>query len=357
MKTPARLSVLLLSLGTLTAASAAPWTFALFCDGRTYKGEAGGKDGVNMTAVHAIAADIASLKPDLVIFPGDLVNGDAHYGPLSKQFATWKEAMAPLAESGIPVYMSRGNHDVKQDTPKGAAEAAWKEAFPQLPRNGPPGEEGLSYFVDHENAEFIACEQFKGIEPGFRAGKADDATNHGMVSPWVIDRVKNSPARWVFVFGHESAFIGHHEDCMANFSQERDALWDALGKRGGVYLAGHDHMYIRRTAPDITGKPVLELVVGCGGATPYPYDNSDMNATLDRHARTTDAFINAKPGGKPNTGGFPMYFGYVLFKVDGDRITGVWRAFTNYDTKTFTGPVAPEKPRFEALDAFSWPET
>ena len=50
-----------------------------------------------------------------------------------------------------------------------------------------------------------------------------------------------------------------------------------------------------------------------------------------------------------------MYFGFVLITVDGPKITGEWRAFTNYDTTTSTGPVAPEQPKFETLDRFTWP--
>ena len=49
--------------------------------------------------------------------------------------------------------------------------------------------------------------------------------------------------------------------------------------------------------------PVLELVVGCGGAPNYPYDNVGLNKTP-----ATDLFINAA---KPtvNTGGYPAYWG------------------------------------------------
>jgi hypothetical protein len=336
-------------------APAEPWAFAVFCDGRTALGQAGGKDGVNVTALHAVAADVAAQGVSLVVFPGDLVNGSSSFGPLARQFATWREAMAPLYSAGVPVYVSRGNHELGQDSPKGASLAAWRAAFPDLPKNGPAGQEGLTYAVTRADAEFIAVDQFIGIRPGADPGQHDSAVNQGMVSPWVLDRVRRSAARWVFVFGHESAFIGHHEDCMGSFPEERDALWDALGERGGVYLTGHDHMYVRQTAPDAKGRKVLELVVGCAGATPYPLDNAGMNAQFDRHVVPEIQFVNARAGGVPNTGGLPMYFGYVLITVDGGRLTGRWRALTNYNTETFTGPVAPAEPRFETLDTFTWP--
>jgi hypothetical protein len=338
------------------SAKATPWSFAFFCDSRTDVGENGGRDGVNMIALHAIAADVAQEKVSLVIFPGDLVNGGPAFGPLEKQLATWKEAMAPIYDEGIPVYPCRGNHELKQDMlRKGISVSAWRAAFPTLPRNGPAGEEGLTYSVDYANATFIAGDDFIGIRPTYDRKRYDSTVNVGMVSPWVIEQVKTSKKQWVFAFGHESAFIGHHLDCLANFPEERDSLWDALGAKRGVYLSGHDHMYLRHTAPDSSNRPVLELVDGCAGATPYEYDNAALNAGYDRHVVPTCQFVNAKPGAIPNTRGLPMRFGYVLVTVDGAMMTGQWRAFMNYDTNTYSGPTPPEQPRFETLDTFSWP--
>jgi hypothetical protein len=151
-------------------------------------------------------------------------------------------------------------------------------------------------------------------------------------------------------------FLGHHRDCLANDPKERDQLWDALGARHGVYLCGHDHLYVRRKEPDSANRWVLELVVGDAGAPPYEYDHSALNANYDRHVVPTDLFINA--GGarasEHNTGGHPMYFGYLVITVDGSKLEGQWRAFTNFDVVKNAGPVPPEEPKFEALDTFTW---
>ncbi|MCX5823636.1 MAG: metallophosphoesterase [Deltaproteobacteria bacterium] len=49
---------------------------------------------------------------ELVIFPGDLVNGwYAINTPYADQFATWRKAMAPAYDAGIKVYPVRGNHE------------------------------------------------------------------------------------------------------------------------------------------------------------------------------------------------------------------------------------------------------
>ncbi len=348
-------------------------------DGRT-GGENGNITGVNDVVARALAAEVVKEKVSLVVFSGDLMNGNVKFGPIEQQFANWKRSMAAVYAAKIPLYVVRGNHDTAtaQDNPKGRVLAAWRAAFPELPQNGPAGEEGLTYSVDFENARFIAADEFIGKKKGFDAKVYDSTVNSGMVSPWVIARVKESAARWVFVFGHEAAYIGHHTDCLANVPEERDALFDALGEKGGVYLAGHDHMYVRQVAPDRAGRPVLTLVAGDSGAPPQIYDNSGLNAQVGRKVVPQNFFVNAKPdeggGAKPdddagkktapekvygptveNTNGLPMYFGYVLVTVEGDKISGEWRAFTNYNTKTATGPVAPEQPKFETLDRFTWP--
>lgn len=344
------------SVALQSIARADPWSFAFFCDSRTDVGESGGRDGVNIVSLHAIAADVAQQKVSLVIFPGDLVNGGPAFGTLERQLATWKTAMAPIFEAGIPVYSCRGNHELKQDMiRRGISVKAWRAAFPSLPQNGPSGEEGLTYSVEFANATFVACDDFIGIKPTYDRKKYDSTVNSGMISPWVIQQITNSKKQWVFAFGHESAFIGHHLDCLANFPEERDSLWDALGAKGGVYLSGHDHMYVRHTAPDSANRPVLELVDGCAGATPYEHDNEALNADYDKHVVPVSQFVNAKPGLESNTRNLPMYFGYVLVTIDGAKMTGQWRAFTNYDTESFSGPVPPEPPKFEALDTFSWP--
>lgn len=346
------------------ALTAAPWKFAVFGDGRT-GGENGNTTGVNDVAARAIAADVVKQQVKLIIFPGDLVNGNVKFGAIEEQLANWKKSMAAVYDAKIPIYVVRGNHDTAaaQDVPKGRTLAAWQAAFPDLPRNGPAGEEGLTYRVDFANARFIAADQFVGKKPGFDAKVYDSATNSGMISPWVLAQVKESTARWVFVFGHESAYICHHLDCLANVPEERDALFDALGEKGGVYFAGHDHMYVRQVAPDRANRPVLTMVVGDAGAPGYEFDHNEVNARIGRKVVPQTLFVNAKPpggsaglsAGVENTNRLPMYLGYVLVTVDGDTLSGEWRAFTNYDTTSATGAAAPEAPRFETLDRFTWP--
>lgn len=352
----------LLYATAVVSSGAAPWKFAIFSDGRAGSPtEHGSTNGVHVATLRLLAADAARQNISLVIFPGDLVNGGSNFGPLDRQFSTWKEAMKPLYDAGVAVYPCRGNHETHQDEPAGSAIQAWRAAFPNLPHNGPEDQRGLTYKVETNNACFIAFEQFAGRSANFDPTRYDSQVNSGMVPKWALDQILQTKARWVFAFGHESAFIGHHTDCLANVPAERDALWDALGAKGGIYVSGHDHLYARRTAPDANNRPVMELVAGDAGAPGYPYDNVALNANYDRHVVPTDLFVNAGPVAKSappdyskNTNHYPMYFGYVLITVDDTKITGGWRALTNYDTAAYPEN-PPDEPKFETLDAFSWP--
>lgn len=364
---------------------AAPWKFAVLGDGRT-GGENNNTTGVHDPVNRAIAEALVRDQVDLIVFSGDLANGGVRYGPMKQQFANFKASWAPVFAAKIPFYVVRGNHDTAaaQDNPKGTSLAAWREAFPDLPQNGPAGEEGLTYRVDHANARFIAVDQFIGKKPGFDAKVYDSKVNRGMINPWAIEQVKAATSRWVFVFGHEAAFIGNHKDCLANVPDERDDLFEALADKGGVYLAGHDHMYVRQTAPDRKGRDVLTLVVGDAGAPAQVYGNTSLNGQVGSKVMPKTHFVNAKPfaapptdeelanaakaakEGKappapplgppvPNTDGHPMYFGYVIVTVDGDKLTGEWRALVNYDSRTSKWTDATGKAKFETLDRFAWP--
>ena len=339
------------------AASAAPWKLALMGDCRGLKEGEGSKDGVRVSVLGPLAADAAKAGVNLVIFSGDLVNGSASCGSLTTQLTAWKEAMAPVYDAGIPVYPCRGNHETHQGEPSGESVKAWRAFFPEVPQNGPPGQEGLTFKVEFANATIIGFDQFIGMRSNSATqNPGDRVSKTGMMSPWVPDQIKDAKTPWVFVFSHEMAFPGHHTDCLADVPSERNALWDALGAKGGIYMSGHDHLYVRRTALDSAHRPVMELVLGCTGAPLYPYDDSLRSAKDNEPYVPTEQFINAKVGGggsgplKKNTNDYPQYFGYVLITVDGGKLTGEWRALTNYDAKTWS---LNGEPKFEALDTFT----
>jgi len=343
------LALFVLCLGGL--AMAAPWKFAVLCDSRGAEtGVQGSDTGVRTSVLGPMATAMAADGVDLVLFPGDEANGGPSCGKLVDQLKKWKETMAPLYEKHIPIYSFRGNHEEGQDFPPGSAVAAWDAVFPELPQNGPKGQKGLTYKVEHGNALFIGFDQYVGRAATYNSGRYDSTTNTGAVHPWVLQQINAATADWVFAFGHEPAFIATHRDCLANAPAERDALWDALGAKNGIYFSGHDHLYVRRTAPDRAGHAVTECIVGCAGAPFYPLSGEALNADYDRHVVPTDQFVNAAHGGTKNTNDYPQYYGYLLITVDGNTLTGEWKAFVNYDYKNWK---APEKPEFKTLDTFT----
>jgi hypothetical protein len=82
--------------------------------------------------------------PDFILFPGDEVIGltpDAD--ALKEQWRHWLETeMAWLDRETTPIWHTTGNHTT-YDT---MSEAVFREVL-GMPRNGPPGHAGLSYFV------------------------------------------------------------------------------------------------------------------------------------------------------------------------------------------------------------------
>ena len=81
-----------------------------------------------------------------IVFPGDEVIGlTADEAVLRAQWRHWHEREMAWARSRgrADYHAATGNHT----TYDALSEAVFREALPHLPRNGPPGQEGLSYFV------------------------------------------------------------------------------------------------------------------------------------------------------------------------------------------------------------------
>ena len=98
----------------------------------------------NFARVNAVLQQL-NPPPDFILFLGDHIAGYcADADTIRGQWRHWlREEMAWMVSDRIPVYHVTSNHD----TPDPVAERLWREAFPDLPRNGPPGQEGLSYWA------------------------------------------------------------------------------------------------------------------------------------------------------------------------------------------------------------------
>jgi hypothetical protein len=298
------------------------WTFAVVCDTRGNNDNVNlSKSGVNEVVVDSIARDIVKEGAELVIFPGDLVNGwFAISTPYADQFATWRKAMAPVYEAGINVYPVRGNHENGSPVaapfsfpwpPDGNAtpvivpiaelKAAYLTAFADawIPANGPAGEAGLTYSFVYKNAFFVGLDQF--INP-FRVNQA-----------WLDNQLRQNMQPHAFVYGHAPAFRVGHTDSLAYYPEDRDLFWNSLGNAGvRLYFSGHDHLYNRAHIDDQAGHTIYQVLAGSGGAPFSVWSWPYAEGTKVVHDYDDE-----------------VHYGYVIVTVDGPRVTMKWKALLN----------------------------
>jgi predicted phosphodiesterase len=329
MKNPCKQSLhvlaLLILIFSLLAASCVPaeaflrgdqsaWKFAVISDTQGNNRDAVNKSCINDAVVRAIADDIAKEKPDLVLVAGDLVNGWFRNGgtDYDTQYTNWKKAMAPVYHAGISVYPVRGNHDsgperlalpplpAHLEPPPDTVirlKEAFRKNFAEIPKNGPDGEEGLTYSFAHKNAFFIGLDQYVGGQ-------------HKIHQGWFERQLAGNRQPHVFVYGHEPAFGARHRDNLGFYPSDRDAFWNALGRAGGrIYFCGHDHFYNRALIDDAAGHPIRQIIVGTGGGSLKQWsglyqDGKSVRGECHESGRN----------------------GYALVTVEEAKITVVWKA-------------------------------
>jgi hypothetical protein len=113
-------------------------------------------------------------------------------------------------------------------------------------RGGPPGAEDTVYSWDYDSAHLVALNVY--WDGSTNAG-ADTAAG-GDIAPalleWLRADLAASAKPFVFVFGHEPAFMPpgtrHSGDSLDAYAENRDAFWSLLAERGAAaYISGHTH--------------------------------------------------------------------------------------------------------------------
>lgn len=292
-----------------------PWKFAVISDTQGDNRERNNKTCISDTVVQAIADDIVRENPDFVLVTGDLVNGWFRNGGTgyAVQYANWREAMKPVYQAKIRVYPVRGNHDSgperqalpplpshlepPPDTPV-LLKKAFRDAFPEpyIPKNGPAGEEGLTYSFTHKNAFIVGLDQYTGGQ-------------HKVNQDWLDRQLAGNRSPHIFVYGHEPAFEAVHKDNLAFYPKKRDLFWNSIGRAGGrVYFCGHDHFYNRAIVPDNDGSQIRQIIAGTGGGALKTWSGAYKDVK--------------RVQGEYHSGD---YHGYILVTLDGLRVTVVWR--------------------------------
>jgi 3',5'-cyclic AMP phosphodiesterase CpdA len=115
-----------------SGADSSPFRFAVVADSRSNHNN----PSVNSAVLRQLMSDMNAMNPAFCLFPGDLVyGGKAGNDAFKRQLQEW---VAATSESKGIIYVTPGNHELKG----GAGRAdAWREMFPNMPANGPPGEQ------------------------------------------------------------------------------------------------------------------------------------------------------------------------------------------------------------------------
>jgi Calcineurin-like phosphoesterase len=310
------------------------FTFAITDDSRAQGGAAAVSNGASVAVISAIAHDIAAARPDMVFFPGDMVTGEVNdAGQLSSELDTWAAAFAAVADAGIPLYTTRGNHEYNPGTngavnPIDPSLAPYKAHFPlptaQATLATPTGAENdLSWSFTYKNVKFIGFDNYANRTSTYDNTLYAPGSNSGQaMSSWVLNEVNSSTAGLVFATSHEMLWpSASHPDCLANDPDSRDALVKALAAHNGVYFSGHDHMLLRGTVANGNAK-VPVMVVGTGGGGNYAYGPPDPTVYTGYTGATT--FTDT---GHIDNSVNPV-FGWVLVTVYSDNTwTASFRGF------------------------------
>jgi hypothetical protein len=170
-------------------------------------------------------------KPQFIIFPGDEISGltpDANQ--LRAQWRHWlDQEMGWLDKRSIPIWHSTGNHTTYDEM----SEAVFREVL-DLPRNGPAGQEGLSYWIRQGDLLIVFVHTLWSGLGG--EGYVETA--------WLGEVLKtHTDAKHALVVGHHPAFpvngfSGPYQRQLA--PEVATAFWDTLVDAGVcAYLCSH----------------------------------------------------------------------------------------------------------------------
>ena len=116
--------------------------------GDSCSGVPGGKHENTFRKVNAVVAALRP-EPEFIVFPGDEIVGlVSDPSELKAQWRHWLDReMAWLDRNRIPIFHTTSNHTTYDPM----SERVFAETLNYLPRNGPPGQGGLSYYVRRDD--------------------------------------------------------------------------------------------------------------------------------------------------------------------------------------------------------------
>ena len=192
-------------------------------------GVPGGPYEANFAAMNAVLQRLAP-GPEFILFPGDHVMGGTE--DPDELRAQWRyffdHEMAWLDQAAVPVYSSTSNHNTHGEV----GEAVWRDVFPELPQNGPAGQEGLSYWLRRGDLLLVAVNTaFSGLGG---SGHVECEWLDGVLA-------QNADARHKLVMGHHPVWpVNGYDGAWLIDPEEGKAFWRVLSARGTcAYVCSH----------------------------------------------------------------------------------------------------------------------
>ena len=194
-------------------------------------GVPGGRHEETFARVNSVVRRFAPA-PEFIVFPGDEIIGlTRDEATLRAQWRHWFEVeMAWLDRSRIPLFHTTANHTTYDPM----SERVFAEVMAHLPRNGAPGQEGLSYWVRRGDLLMVFVHTLCGALGG-----------EGHVETEWLDATlaDHADARFKLVVGHHPVFPVNGFE--GPFQREigpphAETFWAVLVRHGVLaYLCSH----------------------------------------------------------------------------------------------------------------------
>jgi hypothetical protein len=224
---------------------------------------------INTAAIADLNARILTLepKPEFILCLGDM----GLYGG-SAIFQAWKDALKPVTDAGIRLYVALGNHELCQQGMGGTFyrtnQQAFQQVFAEMPGNGPAGYERLVYsFESQDGDSFFAVLDPFYLDAATSQKPGDEGAVDGDQLSWLGNQISQTKAKHKFVCLHVPAFtVSSTHIAPASYLN----LWSLLdNNKFAIYFAGHVHLYSRKNI-DRTLDPrwhnhVVQLINGTSG--------------------------------------------------------------------------------------------
>jgi calcineurin-like phosphoesterase family protein len=233
--------------------------FVMYADSTS--GRPDGPNALDLAALNRLILRL-SPAPEFIVFPGDHIGGSENLEEHRRQWRYFLDTeMAPITAAKIPVYNTTSNHDNYYP----GTDQIFREVLPDIPKNGPAGEEGLEYWVRRGDVLLVAVNMHSSRRGSW--GRIDAA--------W-LDKVltENHDAKYKLVTAHLPAHTVNGYGFMNCNHEDSLKFWDLLVKHGvQIYLCSHVLAF------DVqVHRGVMQIATGCasgkGGGGLMP-DNTE----------------------------------------------------------------------------------